>query len=574
MIEPAVTIRAGSLSAAGGTDPGRIRAENEDRLYIDVDRGIFLVADGVGGHAYGEVAATIAVDVVVQRLERLTWSPEQRVREAIALANNEILKQANADPKYNGMTCVLTLAVVNDGRVTIGHVGDSRLYKLTPRGITKLTHDHSPVGEREDAGELSEGEAMQHSRRNEVFRDVGSVRHEPDDPEFIEIVTTTFEPESALLLCSDGLSDMLSSATIERTARERAGDPSAVVSALIEAANDAGGKDNVTVVYVEGHRFADAPKLVPAPVERLTRTRSHARADVSVARLADDEPVAEAATHDDTTSDGAINQLSAVFHSASRSRGVWLGAGLALGLLLGIGLTIWPGLDWIIGSQVGRTLTVGPAPAQYPTIGAALDAARPRDTVLVDKGEYQEAVTVKDGITLAAREPGSVTLVAPTARSGWVGITANGHLGAHISGIRVVGRSAAPIDVGIRLTGHDITVDDVVVEGAVAVGMEVVNDGSVLVRGSRLSGVKGIPMRIGAFARPVVRQNLFVRASTDDDAFAVAIAIASNAMPEIVGNVFVGFPEAVGPAARRDQFARGNYTIRTPEPGAGRTERP
>src|SRR5688500_9522617 len=131
MVEPAVTIRAGSLGAAGGTDPGRVRLENEDRFYVDVDRGIFLVVDGDGGHAAGEVAATIAVDVIVQRLARPTWSAAQRVREAIALANNEILKQAEASPAHAGMTCVLTLAVVTDQRLTIGHVGDSRLYLLT-----------------------------------------------------------------------------------------------------------------------------------------------------------------------------------------------------------------------------------------------------------------------------------------------------------------------------------------------------------------------------------------------------------------------------------------------------------
>lgn len=114
------------------------------------------------------------------------------------------------------MACVLTLAVLEGRQLTIGHVGDSRLYKLTPQGIAKLTHDHSPVGEREDARELTETQAMQHVRRNEVYRDVGSEWREPDAANFIEIVFTDLAEDSAILLCSDGLSDMVTSLEINR----------------------------------------------------------------------------------------------------------------------------------------------------------------------------------------------------------------------------------------------------------------------------------------------------------------------------------------------------------------------
>ena len=238
------------IRAAGASDPGRLRSGNEDRLHVDAERGIFVVVDGVGGHAAGEVAAAIAVDIIVQRLERPLWSPEQRVREAIALANNEILTQAQASPERAGMTCVLTLALLTERGVTIGHVGDTRLYRLSGAGIAKLTHDHSPIGEREDAGELTELDAMRHPRRNEVFRDVGSAFHQPEDPGFIEVLDTGFSEESALLLCSDGLSDMLPSSTIQRIVHEHAGEPPMVVEALIRAANEAGGKDNVTAVLL------------------------------------------------------------------------------------------------------------------------------------------------------------------------------------------------------------------------------------------------------------------------------------------------------------------------------------
>jgi serine/threonine protein phosphatase PrpC len=299
MMTDSVVARAIGVTAAAASDRGRVRTGNEDRHHLDIDRGVFLVVDGVGGHAAGEVAAAIAVDVIAQRLERPIGTPEQRVREAIALANNEILRQAERSPTHAGMTCVLTLALLTDDQLTIGHVGDSRLYKLTRQGLRKLTHDHSPVGEREDAQEMSEVDAMKHPRRSEVFRDVGSAFHEPDDPEFIELVAATLEPDAALLLCSDGLSDMISSAVILRTVREQAGAPDRVVNSLIDAANKAGGKDNITVVYAEGPGFA-AATTAPAAAERR----------------------------------GAINSIR-------RTRLAWLTAGLLVGLLAGVALSEW-----------------------------------------------------------------------------------------------------------------------------------------------------------------------------------------------------------------------------------------
>src|ERR1035438_6554856 len=118
------------------------------------------------------------------------------------------------------MACVLTIAVAENGRAIIGHVGDSRLYKVRQGEIRKITHDHSPVGEREDSRQISEADAMRHPRRNEVYRDVGSQEHSPDDPNFIELLNIPFEPDSALLLCSDGLSDQVTSAEILRRSEE------------------------------------------------------------------------------------------------------------------------------------------------------------------------------------------------------------------------------------------------------------------------------------------------------------------------------------------------------------------
>src|SRR5688572_11422254 len=397
MTDTALLARTVRLTAAAASDRGRVRTGNEDRHYLDVDRGVFLVVDGVGGHAAGEVTAAIAVDVITQRLERPIGTPAQRVREAIALANNEILRQAERSPAHAGMTCVLTLALLTEDQLTIGHVGDSRLYKLTRNGLRKLTHDHSPIGEREDAQEISEADAMKHPRRSEVFRDVGSAFHEPDDPDFIELIDAPFEPDAAILLCSDGLSDMIPSAVIRRAIREHGGNPDHVVRTLIEAANEAGGKDNITVVYVEGTDFAAAN-------------------------------AASAATL-------TIDQRDGI-GPVSTTRAIWLTVGLLAGVLSGLVLSEWLPFDTLVTSRRARTLMVEPgAAAGYSTIGAAVTAALPGDVIQLEPGEYAEMVRLKDGVHLVARVPGTVTLVAPSGNVGWASITVNGRRRSRISGL-------------------------------------------------------------------------------------------------------------------------------------------
>jgi serine/threonine protein phosphatase PrpC len=529
MSEPATSLQTGAVHAAGASHRGRVRTSNEDRYHVDPQRGIYLVADGVGGHAAGEVAATIAVDVIVKRLERPMWTATQRVREAIALANNEIFRQAEASPDHAGMTCVLTLALVTDRQVTIGHVGDSRLYELTPQGIRKLTHDHSPIGEREDANELSEAEAMRHPRRNEVFRDVGSAFHEPDDPDFIEVIETTLDDDAALLLCSDGLSDMIPSGAIERIARHHAGDPQAVVHALIDAANEAGGKDNVTVVYVEGRAFA----------------RQRAVETTRVSRQASDAPPS-----------GVRRERSGGLFA---SRAAWFTAGVIAGLLIAFGLSVYTtAFDRLQSGRAG-TLVVGAAPAPYRSVGEAIAAAAARDVVQVEPGEYAEAIALKDGVHLIARVPGTVTFVAPPGNTSATAITANGGTGNRVEGIRVLGRSDAPLAVGLSLGGHNVTVTDVSIEGVMGVGIEVLNDGAVLVRSSRLSNISGVPMRVGPASRPAIRHNVFTGTTP------VAVQIGHGAAPEFVGNVFSGFLEPVeAPVSRWPQFLQQNFIMRGP----------
>ena len=201
---------------------------------------------------------------------------------AITAANNRICDLASGNETWRGMACVLTLAVMYDDKVIVGHVGDSRLYLIWNGSMRKLTSDHSPVGEREDRGELSEQEAMQHPRRHEVFRDVGSRRREPDDEEFVEMKEFLFKPDAAILLCSDGLSDLVTSAEMCEIVERYDGDAEKVARDLVDAANHAGGKDNITAVFVAGSEFvgSGSPAMAEARARHsITRMRPEAGPD-------------------------------------------------------------------------------------------------------------------------------------------------------------------------------------------------------------------------------------------------------------------------------------------------------
>lgn len=266
--------------AGVATDPGLQRSINEDRALVDEALGVFLVVDGLGGHAAGEMAAETAVRAIIGHMEAAALEGrsdvEENIRRAITEANNQIYQLAQQNADWRGMACVLTLAVAEEDRVTVGHVGDSRLYLIWNGNLRKLTSDHSPVGEQEEHGELTEEEAMQHPRRNEVFRDVGSQPHDPHDPHFIETRTFRFRQDAALLLCSDGLSDVLTSGEISEIVERYDGDANSTARQLVDAANLAGGKDNISVVFVAGAEFlgSDSNTLVEVrPRHAETRMR-------------------------------------------------------------------------------------------------------------------------------------------------------------------------------------------------------------------------------------------------------------------------------------------------------------
>jgi PPM family protein phosphatase len=520
------TIVGNGLRAAARTDCGRQRDDNEDRYFVDLAAGIFLVIDGVGGHAAGEVAARIAHETILKRLERPDAAADVRVREAITLANQQILLQAKESPARKGMACVLTLALLEGRRLTVGHVGDTRLYRLSPDGIAKMTHDHSPVGEREDAREISETEAMQHARRNEVYRDVGSEPREPDAADFIEIVVTTVEDDAALLLCSDGLSDMLPSLEINRIVREHAGDPSRVVDALVDAANDAGGKDNITVVYVEAPRFA-ASKARPrgGPVARQP------------AQQVATEALAPLAPHTEVM-DAPDNRGTPLL----RSRALAMIAGALLGLAVAFGLAgmrmpaSWP---WApAASPAPREISVGGAdPAAVATIGEALLQARDGDVIRVHPGRYEETLDLRRRVTLISAVPHQAVLAAPAGPKAWASVTVWAE-GTELRGFRI-SNEAGSGRVGVRVHTGGIEIDDARFDGALEVGVDAVGAGSrAMVRASQFD-VSGIAVQAGDGSVVTLRQNVFRAAP---GAKGPAVSAVSAGSLSLDANLFVHFP--------------------------------
>lgn len=471
------------FKCAGLSDTGQKRENNEDRFHIDPDRGIFLVVDGVGGHAAGEQAAETAVGLLQARLERQTGSVPDRIREAITVANNEIYRLAQSNSEWEGMACVLTVVVIEDGQATIGHVGDSRLYKIQQGEIRKVTHDHSPVGEREDQGDMTEIEAMRHPRRNQVYRDVGSEPHTPDDTDFIELVEIPFEPDTALLLCSDGLSDLLTSSQILQIVREHGDDEWAIVRALVNAANEAGGKDNVTVVFVAGERFPAAAQVAPV----VTPTR----------------------------------QLTGSLIRSLASRWAVFLYGVLLGTALLYILQTRFGFD-PTGADVSspKTLSVGPGQSfDFATIAQALAKAQPGDTVEVAPGQYAEQIQLRDGVTITSQKPRE-TLLRPVTAG--LAVLATNLKAGRLIGFRIIG--------GVRLVDADVEIADTDISGSREPGIEIRGAARPVLRADFIHDNAGPGISIRDQAAPQIINNILIRNGRQ------AIEILEQARPILMDN--------------------------------------
>ena len=279
------------VAFCGKSNMGRVRTNNEDAFvaqYIwDKNTVLAVAIDGVGGYEGGEIAADIARRTIP---EYLSASPNgervELLKQAVTAANNAIFEAREVDPEHGQMSCVLTAAIIDMAQrtVSMAHVGDSRLYSFHKGALKKLSHDHSLIGYREEIGDLTEEEAMHHPQRNVIGRDVGSQRHKANDEEFIESQVFQLLPNTTLLLCSDGLTDMITSSTITTILAGKK-KLEGKADSLIEAALNAGGKDNVTVVLVEFNE----PEPVPAK-EKSVKTQPAKPAKTKPAKTVVEQP--------------------------------------------------------------------------------------------------------------------------------------------------------------------------------------------------------------------------------------------------------------------------------------------
>jgi serine/threonine protein phosphatase PrpC len=543
------TVAAVVLSAAARTHPGRVRLNNEDLPVLDAARGVFAVIDGIGGQAGGEVAAATARDVILQRLARPIGTPAERVREAIAIANNEIYRRAAGSPELAGMGCVITLAIVSDGRVTIGHVGDTRLYKIRPESVRKLTRDHSPVGELEDTGGLAEPEAMRHPRLHEVFRDVGTIYRDKDEQEFVDVIEDPLEADAALLLCTDGLSDMLPAGTIAHLVRQHAGSPEHVVEALVAAANDAGGRDNVTVVYAEMPLFAErlgrVPGTTPAPTEQLA-IRNHDEQNVEAPAAAQPRP----------------GRMRRAIRAINASRTTWFIIGALGGVVGALALAAYVATTQVRSPQ---TLIVAPdGTAPYTSIARALTESRPGDVVRVEPGVYREQIDLRSGADLVARVPGTVTIARLPGTIG-PALTVTGPFNGRVVGIRI--DAEAPADLAVRITAPAATLELVEITGPIRRGIDLSPASTVTVRGSRFA-ISGLLLAVPDDGYATLVNSVAIH---NGGPGGTAISVGASARLVLRGNVFAGYGADViegAAGARRAELLAGNVVVAAEPPHA------
>jgi PPM family protein phosphatase len=241
-----VELRVGARS-----DVGMIRSGNEDNFFAEADvrRGVFVVADGMGGHAAGEVASEMAVQIVSRHLLTLTTVHDQaaagKLSQAMRDANRAIYDRMLAEVDKQGMGTTASVLVLSDNQFLIGQIGDSRIYLLRDGALTQITKDHSYVQEQVDAGLLTLEQARYHPYSNVITRCVGA--NESVDTDIYE---GEMKPGDVFLLASDGLTGMVDDRRLQQMLLARSG-PGRIVDALIAEANGRGGLDNITAIVIQ-----------------------------------------------------------------------------------------------------------------------------------------------------------------------------------------------------------------------------------------------------------------------------------------------------------------------------------
>jgi serine/threonine protein phosphatase PrpC len=255
------------LKVSGKTDVGMIRSGNEDSFQVDEERRVFIVADGMGGHAAGEVASEMAVQIVMREIKDVSdlsdGSATKMLGEALKLANRAIHDRTITEVDKQGMGTTASVLMLQGSRYLIGQVGDSRVYLLRDGALKQVTKDHSYVQEQVDLGNLTPEQARYHPYSNVITRCVGaSPEVEPD------VYTGEARTGDIFLVASDGLTGMVDDRRLAQLLMSRA-EPERKVQSLIAEANGRGGLDNITAIVVQVDETDSSPERTTGEMEAV-----------------------------------------------------------------------------------------------------------------------------------------------------------------------------------------------------------------------------------------------------------------------------------------------------------------
>lgn len=241
-----------NIRSAALTDIGQVRSKNEDAFLVDDALGLYAIADGMGGHQAGEVASRLALETLRSELQKVSQWPDDGapLGQAILTANDRVFQESLARGLIQGMGTTLTavLAANQQGKLWLGHVGDSRCYRLSQNKLTRLTRDHSWVQMQVDVGVISEAEAAKHPMRNVVTRSIG---FEPQIE--VDLQIAQVEPGDILLMATDGLTGKIGDSEIAKILPTllQKGNLDSSLAQLIAMANERGGEDNITAILLQ-----------------------------------------------------------------------------------------------------------------------------------------------------------------------------------------------------------------------------------------------------------------------------------------------------------------------------------
>lgn len=271
------------LAVGARTDVGRVRTGNEDSYFVDSP--LFVIADGMGGHAAGDVASATAVEVIQNSRSDITADDPASLSTAVREANRAIWAKSSNDPTLSGMGTTCTMILVDGNRAEVAHVGDSRAYVFHAGELRQITDDHTLVGRLVREGKLQPEEAARHPQRSMITRALGV-----DEDVEVDQFTLDLSEGDRLVICSDGLSGMVSEDEMASVLKQ-VSDPQSVADQLVDQANEAGGEDNITVIVVDvGAESSSAPEVAAHRSDLGERTVTDPSADTGYHRAVEVAP--------------------------------------------------------------------------------------------------------------------------------------------------------------------------------------------------------------------------------------------------------------------------------------------